>query len=172
MTTRRKTTGFTLIELLVAIAIIGVLMGLLSTGISQSRQRAKERARETDVQTLAASVRSYFHEYGEWPYGGIETMGSVSLVEDNYKVLEYLDHTNADKNERSIRFLNFAEYFTLNKDASSDEYELNERVPLDLYLGNLEDQPVVDPWGNPYTFTINFDYKTVTVESGGVKKQF
>lgn len=60
-------TGFTLIELLVAIAIIGILSGLVVSGTVSHKSKARDANRLSQINALKDGVELYFEENGKFP---------------------------------------------------------------------------------------------------------
>lgn len=59
--------GFTLIEMVVVVVIIAVLAGFLLPAVNRARHRAKVLDMDNTAETLANAIRSYHHEYSQWP---------------------------------------------------------------------------------------------------------
>ena len=63
----KNKSGFTLVELLVAIAIIGILAGII-LGLSGGAQaNANRKKAESEIERISAFVTSYQMEYGRVP---------------------------------------------------------------------------------------------------------
>jgi len=130
--------SFTLIELLVVIVVLGILFGLITAAIGRARENAKSARLNADTKTLETAIWAYRHEYGKWPYNGSQQVQVFS--NDNYKVREYMEDEDEEKNPRKIRFVNWSEYSTNG-------------------IGT-----VLNPWGTPYVITVNTINDTVTVQ--------
>lgn len=150
--------GFTLLELLVVIAVIGILMGLLSTALFKSKAHAKRTQAKTEIKALASGLRSYRLEYGRWPLNPSLVSGSHVFVNNNHEIVKYMrDDSDPTKNPRNIQFVNWNDFYTLN-----DE---DERVPLGDYQAAHPDSPIVDPYGKPLEITIDLDRDLGRVKS-------
>lgn len=144
------------------VAIIGILVGMLSTALYQVQRRAKRAQVWTDVRVIGAGIRSYRAEYGYWPYTGQST-GKVAFRANNYLVLEPMRSDGT--NPRRIQFLSWNEIFTTNREGV--------RVPLGDYAAQNPQArcPVVDPWRKPYRIEIDYDRDMgeVACETGGAQ---
>ena len=59
--------GFTIVELLVVIAVMGVLMGIVTTAATASIRQARGRRIEAMKQTLQSGIAAYYAKNDEWP---------------------------------------------------------------------------------------------------------
>lgn len=62
-----RPTGFTLLELMLAIAVIGILMGLLGASAYSARQKAYASTATAETQQIAAAFKSYYLAHKKWP---------------------------------------------------------------------------------------------------------
>ena len=63
--------GFTIIELVMVIAILGVLLGIVSTAAAGAIRQARSKKAEACCKVVQAAFETYYAQKGEWP-GGIE----------------------------------------------------------------------------------------------------
>jgi prepilin-type N-terminal cleavage/methylation domain-containing protein/prepilin-type processing-associated H-X9-DG protein len=64
-----KRQGFSLVELLVAIAIIGILMGLLLPAVQAAREAARRGRCANNLRQLGVAIQSFHGQYGRFPSG-------------------------------------------------------------------------------------------------------
>ena len=63
-----KTKAFTLIEMMVAIAIIGILAGVLLPVLSRARETARQKQCKNNLRQLATGMIQYVDQYGKGKY--------------------------------------------------------------------------------------------------------
>jgi general secretion pathway protein G len=59
--------AFTLIELMLAIAVLGILMMLASTGYSRYQERVQVAQAATDIMAMDVQIRHFFMQEGRFP---------------------------------------------------------------------------------------------------------
>lgn len=59
--------GFTIVELLVVVAIIGILLGIVSTATIGSIRNGRAKRAEAMCSVLSQAISSYYAQKGEWP---------------------------------------------------------------------------------------------------------
>ena len=59
--------GFTIVELLMVIAILGVLLGIVTTAATASIRQSRERQAKAMQNTLQNGIAAYRARKGEWP---------------------------------------------------------------------------------------------------------
>jgi len=64
----RARKGFTLIELIVAIAIIGILAGIVVAGATGYINKAKIARANVDASNIGKALTLFYAEYGDYPY--------------------------------------------------------------------------------------------------------
>jgi len=89
-----------LLELLMVVTIILILAGMLMPAMIRIQQKARLRKAETEAKSLAAAIRAFHTEYGEWP-GAPSTGGAWS--NNNQVVLSCLV-SGGSRNTRNINF--------------------------------------------------------------------
>ena len=146
----RRRTGFTLIELLMVLLILGVLLGLISGGILYAVENTRRNRDNATRLTLRTALQTYRHEYGDWP---LPDTGTGPFTDDNYQVFNRLlrDHS---ANKKGITFLEQGRFMAVDGDGERNRW--SDCVSSDCAL--------VNPWGKPYTVTVNLDADTVRVE--------
>ena len=64
--------GFTIIELVMVIAIMGILLGIVTTAASASIKQARDRKADACCKVVQAGFETFYSQKGYWP-GGIES---------------------------------------------------------------------------------------------------
>ena len=64
--------GFTIIELVMVIAILGILLGIVTTAASGAIKQARSQKASACCRVVQAAFETYYAQKGEWP-GGIES---------------------------------------------------------------------------------------------------
>ena len=59
--------GFTIVELLVVVAIIGILLGIVTTAATSSVKNARTRRADAMGRALEQAISAYYAQEGEWP---------------------------------------------------------------------------------------------------------
>ena len=129
-----KNRAFTLIELLVVIAIIAILAGLAFPAVQGAMGSAKKAQARNEVNQLAAAVKAYQLEYGRLP-GTATQDGAPSSTK---AFIETLISSNS-QNPRGIVFF-------------------EPKIAKGKKNGLGTDGKYYDPWGNEYTFLLDYDY--------------
>ena len=60
-------SGFTIVELLVVVAIIGVLLGIVTTAATSSVKNGRTRRAEAMARALEQAIAAYYAQEGKWP---------------------------------------------------------------------------------------------------------
>ena len=64
--------GFTIIELVMVVAILGILLGIVTTAASGAIKQARIRKADACCKVVQAAFETYYAQKGEWP-GNIES---------------------------------------------------------------------------------------------------
>jgi len=141
--TKTKSTAFTLIELLTVVAIIAILVGLLFPAILIAIKNAEKAQAKEDEKHIEIAVRNFFTEYGRLPSA---TVGpDTPTGTDNSSIINELIASNATLNPKRITFL-----------------ELPNRKNARI------NGSFCDPWGQPYSITLDTDYNNVVSNFNGI----
>ncbi len=136
----KSSRGFTLIELLIVIAIIGILMALLFPAVSGAMDGAKRAQAKNDVTQIATAITAYETEYGYLPSDGSSSGSDKTVNADSNGVIGALMGTTTNNNPRKIVFLEVA------------------NVTGKKGKSGMSNTSFVDPWGNVYQITLDYDY--------------
>lgn len=141
-----RKNGFTLVELLVVIAIIAVLAATGFTVGTGAINKARKLTAETAASSVATAIEQFYSEYSALPDPGTNTTDQTFTTNggDGVALLSILaGKGSGDQNTRGINFLSI-------KNAK------NGRGGLE-YTGD-DISALVDPWGQPYTIVLDYDY--------------
>lgn len=88
-----KRRGFTIVELIAVVAIIGILLGIVTTAVSSSIKSARKRKADASINLLQQAFATYKAQKGYWPAFAGSVSGTVpsegeSNVKDNSDLLE------------------------------------------------------------------------------------
>ena len=64
--------GFTIIELVMVVAILGILLGIVTTAAAGAIRQARVKKADACCKVVQAAFETYYAQKGEWP-GGIES---------------------------------------------------------------------------------------------------
>jgi len=59
--------GFTIVEMMVVVAIVGILLGIVTTAASASIKQARGRKAEACRMLVQQAIATYYAQKGEWP---------------------------------------------------------------------------------------------------------
>lgn len=84
--------GFTLIEILVAIAIVGVIFGIIISSAAGIQRAGRNAQRKTDLRTMQAALQQYYADQQKFPL----TITSGSPIENSDGSRKYLKSVPTD----------------------------------------------------------------------------
>ena len=151
-----KRRGFTLIEILVVVAIISMLVGLMMPAMMRVREQARQRKAGVERLALHNSLKAFFAEYDRWPMPD-GYLGTDMDNPDAQFVYTYSDGSGDSDGSNEELVIRMRPDSVLNlKMMHFLEEESFSRVDPD---GDLDaNGPLRDPWGEPYTITIDIRY--------------
>ncbi len=120
--------GFTLIELMTVVLIIGILVGILLPALRGTKRQAMKKRATENAMTLTTAITMYKYDRGDWPCPDPDLDGTT-------------DRT-----------------YTVDNNVIIDK--LKSAVPPLINMGSFQTNSVgcvVDPWGAPYSITIDID---------------
>ena len=147
---RRTGAAFTLVELLVVIAIIAVLSGLAFPAFQSVQNSAKRTQAKNDLMQIVTAVNAFYTEYGRYPV--LSTVPDGKYNADNNDQLFNVLKGTADQGEqlelnpRRIQFIQQPVAKSTTDPRSGQA------------LGGPHQWKWVDPWGMPYSVSVDHDY--------------
>lgn len=179
MTARGTRGGFTLIEMVAVILIIGLLVGVVSSGLNSARENAwRTRARDTARQ-LVDAWNLYLLDNREFPArqdllaGKVagESKGDVGIpaTMKALKPLRYARDPDTGKwKERKTKYieLSFEEAYERAKDADEGEMGGVGAQTKDKALKGDNAVALTDRWKQPIYFELDFDYDGICEAPG------
>ena len=91
----RRRSGFTIVEMLVVVAILGVLVGIVTTAAGSAIRQTRVKRCAAMRAVLQAGLATYYAQKGEWP-GKLKSLSKTGTAGGKLRVV-YLDETEADK---------------------------------------------------------------------------
>jgi prepilin-type N-terminal cleavage/methylation domain-containing protein len=149
---RGRSRGFTLVEMLAVMAIIAVLAGLIVSVSSMAQRRSREKAAQATIVRLRLAAEQYQADFGDYPPTSLRELGAISTNGVN-EGIESLLRCLTTRRERGP-YLQFDEKELANTDGDSIS-----RDPCDSVIESKELFEIVDPWGNPFIYFHNRDYR-------------
>ncbi len=89
-----KRNGFTIVEMLVVVAILGVLVGIVTTAAGSAIRQSRIKRTAAMRTVLQAGLATYYAQKGEWP-GKLKNLSEQGTAGGKLRV-EYLSETEAD----------------------------------------------------------------------------
>lgn len=126
-------SGFTLIELLIVIAIIGVLVGFISSAVLRITRTAAEKRAANNAKVLQAAIFEYWHDNGKWPVGRDKPSKYVPTEKEKKDAGYKSIVTSKSEPEEREKLLENVHYFQLTY------FEDNHKVVKNLIDAELPD---------------------------------
>lgn len=83
-----KPKGFTLIELMVALAIIGIVFGVVMVSAAAIQKAGRDTQRQTDLRSLQSALQQYYSDNNAYPSAlpaaGLPLSGKVNNIDKTY----------------------------------------------------------------------------------------
>ncbi len=77
--------AFTIVELMMVVAIIGILLGIVTTAASSSIKQAREHKANTCCKIVEQGFATYYAQKGEWPSVGKTVKSNPNSLGKDYK---------------------------------------------------------------------------------------
>ena len=148
----RASRGFTLTELLVVIAIIAVLAGLALPAVNRALVKGKTTKAKVETGQIAAAIADYQSKYQIFPTSKATAASNadVSFRENNSDVIVILLDEDREPNLQHAR--NTQRHQFLSAPVATDDKSPG--------VGRT-DRVYRDPWGQPYTISLDLNYDNV-----------
>jgi prepilin-type N-terminal cleavage/methylation domain-containing protein len=148
----RRRAGFTLTELLVVMGIIAILAGLILPAVGAVRRSAASRAAKATIERIRLACQAYQADFGDYPPTSLVAFDvTTNGVNDG---IESLLRCLTTRREHGP-YLEFEEPDLANTDGDS----LTKADPVGSALEARTLFELADPWGNPYIYFHNRDYR-------------
>ena len=148
---RERTRGFTLVEMLTVIAIMAVLAGLLFPAIGMVQRRSREKAARATIERLKLALEQYQADFGDYPPTSLAALGvATNGVNEGIESLVRCLSTSREHGP----YFPFEE-----KDLSNTDGDSLLRDPCDSTITAKTLFELTDPWGNPFIYFHNRDYR-------------
>lgn len=134
--------GFTLIELLVVLAMIGVIMGALTTSVRAAQQRARIQRATSDVKVLTQAILAS-ENYAQGNKFELQSIGGSGPT------------SGADADSSTLR-----DVLGLGRSADS-----GGKLPVLIDAALQSGGKMLDPWGTPYKIQIKEGDPNVKITS-------
>jgi len=83
--------GFTILEMILVLAVLGILMGIITTAASASIRQARTRKAQACCKIVQEGIATYYAQQGKWPIslssGATNTEGLDGTDDDDLVVL-------------------------------------------------------------------------------------
>ena len=89
-----RRNGFTIVEMLMVIAVLGILLGIVTTASSTAIRQARVKRAEAMRTVLQAGLATYYAQKGEWP--GVLKNWCENGPANNKLHVDYLSDSEAD----------------------------------------------------------------------------
>jgi len=134
--------GFTLVELLVVLAMIGIIMGALTTSVRAAQQRARIQKAMNDVKVLSQAILAS-ENYSQGGKFELQPIGGSGPT------------AGADADTSTLR-----DVLGLGRSADS-----GGKVPVLIEAALQSGGKMLDPWGTPYKIQIKEGDPNVKITS-------
>ena len=138
-------TGFTLIELLVAIAIIGVLIGLLLPAVQVAREAARRTQCANNLRQIGLALHNYESSKQKFPVGSVQS----NFVSVFASVLPYIEQGNLHDR------YDFTLYYTDPQNAALSQQALPVFLCPSMVIPRRVPEPLGNEVGGPSSYLAN-----------------
>ena len=90
-----RRNGFTIVEMLVVVAILGVLVGIVTTAAGSAIRQSRVKRTAAMRAVLQAGLATYYAQKGEWPGGKLKSMCKDGTAGGKLRV-DFLTEKEAD----------------------------------------------------------------------------
>lgn len=93
---KREAQGFTLVELLVAIAIVGLVFGVIISSASALQKKSRDTQRQSDLRRIQTALQQYYADANTYPGDNEFTMGTPLKSRGPGNIKIYLNEIPSD----------------------------------------------------------------------------
>lgn len=161
--------GFTLIEIVIAVAIVAIIAAAISPMVFRHLEDAKVSRAQSETETIATAVLSYYKDTGSWPYTNANGP-SGNRIERVVSSTQVATGTGPDAAARANRWgtrnptKQLGDYLYYNNadddsgpngaDQSGQDWPTSGR---NAWKGPYVDSyEITDPWGNAYVINSRY----------------